>query len=113
VPVDGFRSVTVCNKDGYFTLNPQNAYSLNNIIAQRGDDGRTTIQFGGCDLDTQLPADHPGMELHCPAIAPAREDSERRVDIPRSSSDFVIADAFLLPDRSDKAGTVDLTVFPA
>ena len=49
VPVDGFWSVTVYNKDGYFTPNPQNAYSFNNITAQRGRDGRVTIQFGGCD----------------------------------------------------------------
>jgi hypothetical protein len=49
VPVDGFWSVTVYNKDGYFTANPQNAYSLNNITAQRGADGSVDIQFGGCD----------------------------------------------------------------
>lgn len=49
VPVDGFWSVTVYNEDGYFTPNPHNAYSLNNITAQRGADGRITIQFGGCD----------------------------------------------------------------
>jgi hypothetical protein len=29
VPVDGFWSVTVYNKDGYFSPNPQNAYSFN------------------------------------------------------------------------------------
>jgi hypothetical protein len=52
VPVDGFWSVTVYNKDGYFTPNPQNAYSLNNITAQRGADGKITIQFGGCDAAT-------------------------------------------------------------
>jgi hypothetical protein len=49
VPVNGFWSVTVYNEDGYFTPNPQNAYSLNNITAQRGPDGNITIQFGGCD----------------------------------------------------------------
>jgi hypothetical protein len=49
VPVDGFWSVTVYNKDGYFTPNPQNAYSLNNITATRGGDGTVTIGFGGCD----------------------------------------------------------------
>ncbi len=49
VPVDGFWSITVYNKDGYFTPNPQNAYSLNNITATRGGDGTVTIQFGGCD----------------------------------------------------------------
>jgi hypothetical protein len=52
VPVDGFWSVTVYNKDGYFTPNPQNAYSLNNITAQRGTGGKITIQFGGCDAAT-------------------------------------------------------------
>jgi hypothetical protein len=52
VPVDGFWSVTVYNKDGYFTPNPQNTYSLNNLTAQRGADGKITIQFGGCDAAT-------------------------------------------------------------
>jgi hypothetical protein len=52
VPVDGFWSVTVYNKDGYFTPNPQNAYSLNNITAQRGTGGKITIQFGGCKTAT-------------------------------------------------------------
>jgi hypothetical protein len=52
VPVDGFWSVTVYNKDGYFTPNPQNAYSLNDLTAQRGTGGKITIQFGGCDAAT-------------------------------------------------------------
>lgn len=47
VPVDGFWSVTVYNKDGYFTLNPQNAYSVNNVTAVKDADGATTVQFGG------------------------------------------------------------------
>ena len=49
VPVDGFWSVTVYNKDGYFSPNPQNAYSFNNLTAQKSSDGNTTMQFGGCD----------------------------------------------------------------
>ncbi|GBG40678.1 DUF1254 domain-containing protein [Mycobacterium montefiorense] len=49
VPVDGFWSVTVYNKDGYFTPNALDAYSLNNITAQRDGGGEITIQFGGCD----------------------------------------------------------------
>jgi len=48
VPVDGFWSVTVYNRDGYFTANPQNAYSLNNITAAKNADGSVDIQFGGC-----------------------------------------------------------------
>jgi hypothetical protein len=49
VPVDGFWSVTVYNEAGYLSPNPQNAYSFNNVTAQAGPDGDTTIQFGGCD----------------------------------------------------------------
>ncbi|MGW4096045.1 MULTISPECIES: DUF1254 domain-containing protein [unclassified Mycobacterium] len=55
VPVDGFWSVTVYNKDGYFTANPQNAYSLNNVTAVRDADGSTTVQFGGGDAANLLP----------------------------------------------------------
>lgn len=55
VPVDGFWSVTVYNKDGYFTANDQNAYSLNNITATKDADGSTTIQFGGADGPNLLP----------------------------------------------------------
>lgn len=55
VPVDGFWSVTVYNKDGYFTPNAQNAYSVNNITAVPGADGATTIQFGGADAPNLLP----------------------------------------------------------
>ena len=47
VPVDGFWSITVYNKDGYFTPNAQNAYSVNNVTAVRDADGTTTVQFGG------------------------------------------------------------------
>jgi hypothetical protein len=49
VPVDGFWSVSVYNKAGYFEKNALNAYSLNNITAKPGADGTVTIQFGGCD----------------------------------------------------------------
>lgn len=55
VPVEGFWSVTVYNKDGYFTANDQNAYSLNNITAVKDADGSTTIQFGGADGPNLLP----------------------------------------------------------
>jgi hypothetical protein len=49
VPVDGFWSITLYNKDGYIEPNPQKAYSLNSITAKRDADGSVTIQFGGCD----------------------------------------------------------------
>jgi len=49
VPVDGFWSVSVYNKDGFFEPNPQNAYSLNDRTAKKSPDGSYAIQFGGCD----------------------------------------------------------------
>lgn len=55
VPVDGFWSVTVYNKDGYFTANEQHAYSVNNITAVEDPDGTTTIAFGGTDGPNLLP----------------------------------------------------------
>src|SRR5262249_23599839 len=47
VPVDGFWSITVYNKDGYLEKNPQNVYSFNNLTAQKNADGSVTISFGG------------------------------------------------------------------
>jgi hypothetical protein len=49
VPVEGFWSISVYDNKGYFVANPQNAYSLNNLIAKPADDGSFAIQFGGCD----------------------------------------------------------------
>ncbi len=49
VPVDAFWSVSVYNAEGYYEKNPYNAYTLNNLIAHKSDDGSIAIQFGGCD----------------------------------------------------------------
>ena len=49
VPVDGFWSITVYNGEGYLEPNQYNAYSVNNMTANRGADGSVAIQFGGCD----------------------------------------------------------------
>jgi hypothetical protein len=45
VPVDGFWSFTVYNRDGYFEQNEFGAYSLNNVTANRNDDGSVTIDL--------------------------------------------------------------------
>ncbi|HBD35888.1 MAG TPA: carboxylesterase, partial [Cupriavidus sp.] len=47
VPVDGFWSVSVYNAEGYFQRNAANAYTVNNITAQKNSDGSIPIQFGG------------------------------------------------------------------
>lgn len=52
VPVDGFWSISLYNAQGYFQLNKENAYTLNNITAKKNADGSVTIQFGGCDGET-------------------------------------------------------------
>jgi hypothetical protein len=49
VPVSGFWSVSVYNAQGYYEKNPYNAYSINNITAQKSPDGSIGVQFGGCD----------------------------------------------------------------
>ena len=47
VPVDGFWSVSVYNKDGYFQKNARNTYTVNNVTATPNADGSVTIHFGG------------------------------------------------------------------
>src|SRR5882757_10151281 len=49
VPVDGFWSLTVYNREGYLQPNQDKAYSVNSLTAKKGADGAVTIQFGGCD----------------------------------------------------------------
>lgn len=47
VPVGGFWSVSVYNKDGFFEPNEFNAYSVNNVTGAKNADGSMTIHFGG------------------------------------------------------------------
>jgi hypothetical protein len=60
VPVDGFWSISVYDRNGFFVPNPQGAYSLNNVTARPSADGSFTIQFGGCD----------GKAFNCLPISP-------------------------------------------
>ena len=43
----GFWSVTVYNKDRFMEPNEYDAYSFNNVTAQKNEDGSVTIHFGG------------------------------------------------------------------
>lgn len=45
VPVDGFWSFTVYDRDGYFEPNEFGAYSINDVTAERNDDGSVTIDL--------------------------------------------------------------------
>lgn len=49
VPVDGFWSITMYNKDGFMEPNDLDAYVFNNVTSKRNDDDSVTINFGGCD----------------------------------------------------------------
>jgi hypothetical protein len=49
VPVDGFWSISVYNRAGYFEKNKFDAYSVNDLTAVPNADGYATVQFGGCD----------------------------------------------------------------
>ena len=46
VPVDGFWSISVYNKDGYFEPNKFDSYSINNLTAKPNKDGSVTVNFG-------------------------------------------------------------------
>jgi hypothetical protein len=50
----------VYNAKGYFEKNEYDAYSVNNITAQKNNDGTVTVQFGGCDgkVPNCLPISH-------------------------------------------------------
>lgn len=49
VPVDGFWSVSVYNKAGFFEKNATNLYSVNNVTAKPNADGSVTVHFGGSE----------------------------------------------------------------
>ena len=46
VPVDGFWSISIYNRDGYFQENKFNSYSINNLTAKPNADGSITVNFG-------------------------------------------------------------------
>lgn len=52
VPVNGFWSISVYNKDGFFEKNDLDSYTLNNITAKATKEGAYNIQFGGCTSST-------------------------------------------------------------
>lgn len=49
VPVDGFWSLSIYNRDGYFEPNPYGRHNTNNVTAQASDDGSVTIDLAPTD----------------------------------------------------------------
>jgi hypothetical protein len=46
VPVDGFWSISIYNKDGFLEKNKFDSYSINNLTAKPNKDGSITVNFG-------------------------------------------------------------------
>jgi len=46
VPVDGFWSMTIYDRDGFLEANAYDAYSLNGVTAVADEDGSITLNFG-------------------------------------------------------------------
>jgi hypothetical protein len=85
VPVDGFWSISVYNAKGYFEPNEENAYTLNNLTAKKGDDGSVTVQFGGDDGKTPncLPI-MPGWNYIVRLYRPRKEVLDRTWKFPEA-----------------------------
>ncbi|MDQ2052680.1 DUF1214 domain-containing protein [Natronolimnohabitans sp. A-GB9] len=47
IPADRFWSVSVYNSEGYFAENEYDAYTVNDVTAERNGDASITIHFGG------------------------------------------------------------------
>lgn len=50
--MDGFRSVSLYNAQGYYQANPRTPYTINNVTGVKNPDGSIDIRFGG---DGQVP----------------------------------------------------------
>lgn len=43
IPVEGFWSISVYNKDGFFEINDLGVNSINNVTGKKSDDGSITV----------------------------------------------------------------------
>jgi hypothetical protein len=73
VPIDGFWSVSIYNKEGFFQKNPKNAYTFNNVTAKPNVDGSFTIHFGGDELATNYLPIMPGWNYSVRMYRPRKE----------------------------------------
>jgi hypothetical protein len=73
VPVDGFWSVSVYNKGGYFEKNDKNAYTVNDVTAEKNTDESVTIHFGGDENASNYIPITPGWNYLLRLYRPRRE----------------------------------------
>lgn len=86
VPVDGFWSVSVYNAKGYFEANQQNAYTLNNLTARKGDDGSISIQFGGDSNQPNYLPIAPGWNYMIRLYRPRKELLDNSYKFPEAQA---------------------------
>ena len=73
VPVDGFWSVSVYNKAGFFERNAKDLYTLNNVTAKPAADGSVTIHFGGDETAPNYLPITPGWNYLIRMYRPRKE----------------------------------------
>lgn len=85
VPVNGFWSITVYNRDGFMEPNAQGAYSFNNVTARKNPDGSITIHFGaGPEAINNLPVT-PGWNYTVRMYEPRAEILEGTWSFPQAT----------------------------
>jgi hypothetical protein len=85
VPVDAFWSISVYDADGRFRKNELDAYTLNNVTANKDADGSVNVQFGGCDttVDNCLPT-FPGWNYMVRLYRPRTEILDGTYTFPKA-----------------------------
>jgi hypothetical protein len=73
VPVNGFVSVTVYNSKGFLEKNSLDAYSINNVTAEKNQDGSVTIHFGGDPSNSNYLPITPGWNYIVRMYQPKKE----------------------------------------
>lgn len=73
IPVDGFASITVYNDKGFMEENDLNAYSINNVTAERNSDGTATVHFGGDPASSNYLPITPGWSYIVRMYKPKKE----------------------------------------
>ncbi len=84
VPVEGFWSISVYNKAGYFEKNAANSYTVNNVTAQRDGDGAVTVHFGGDAKATNFIPITPGWNYLIRLYRPRPEILDGRWKAPEA-----------------------------
>jgi len=86
VPVDGFWSVSVYNQAGYFEKNDKDAYTVNNVTAERNADGSVTIHFGGDESASNFIPITPGWNYLLRLYRPRQELLDGQWKAPQAQS---------------------------